>query len=106
MTMKKRRGEMAKRSPGKSSPKTKRVDFGLFAPEAQRVSVAGDFNGWDTDSLPMKRDQGGTWRTKISLAPGRYEYRFFVDGTWQEDPDTDERVANPFGDQNCVRIVI
>jgi len=36
------------------------------------------------------------------LTPGRYEYRFLVDGQWRNDPECAECVANPFGSENCV----
>lgn len=95
--------------PQKSSRQTRRrvkhVRFDLFAPEANKVALAGDFNGWDITSLPMKEDRKGTWKTSVALEPGRYEYRFWVDGVWQDDPGAQDRVANPFGCQNCVRTV-
>jgi len=89
----------------KAKAKTKKVRFDLYAPEAERVSLAGDFNGWDINNLPLKRDHKGTWEAAFALPPGRYEYRFWVDGTWRDDPNAQERVGNPFGGQNCVRIM-
>jgi len=85
--------------------KTKRARFSLQAPEAGSVVLAGDFNGWDVNTLPMKKDSKGTWKASVDLEPGRYEYRFCVDGCWQDDPTAQDRVDNPFGCQNCVRIV-
>jgi len=96
---------MPKKSSGQARPNTKRVQFEFHGPHADKVTLAGDFNGWDYNSLPMKKDKTGTWKISISLAPGRYEYRFLVDGTWQDDPNVEERVGNPFGDQNCVKVV-
>jgi 1,4-alpha-glucan branching enzyme len=84
---------------------TKRVRFSLQAPEAESVSLAGDFNGWDVNSLPMKRDTKGGWKANVDLEPGRYEYRFCVDGSCQDDPNTSETVGNPFGTRNCIRVV-
>ena len=89
----------------KSKPKTKKVRFNLFAPEAERVFLAGDFNNWDVDHLLMKRDKKGAWEASVTLPPGKYEYRFRVNGVWQDDPNAQERVDNPFGSQNCIRIV-
>jgi 1,4-alpha-glucan branching enzyme len=89
----------------KSKPKTKRTQFQLDAAEARRVVLAGTFNEWDINTLPMKEGCKGTWRTSVALPPGRYEYRFWVDGVWQDDPNAYERVENPFGSMNCVRIV-
>lgn len=85
--------------------KTKRVRFDLQAPEAQKVTLAGNFNWWDVNSLPMKMDKKEIWKASVPLEPGRYEYRFWVDGEWIDDPNAQERVENPFGSQNCVRTV-
>lgn len=85
--------------------KTKKVEFELLAPDAQKVYLAGDFNNWDSSANLMKRDKKGTWKTSVSLMPGRYEYRFLVDGNWENDPACCDCVPNEFGTQNCVRIV-
>ena len=53
----------------------------------------------------MKKDKKGIWKVSVPLEPGRYEYRFWVDGDWADDPNAQERVENPFGSQNCVRTV-
>ena len=79
----------------------KRVTFKLHAPDAQSVSLAGDFNSWNPDSQPLK-NSNGLWKTTMSLSPGRYEYRFLVDGKWQNDPHCASCVPNPFGSENCI----
>jgi 1,4-alpha-glucan branching enzyme len=96
---------MPKQSSKKTSPKGKKVLFFISAPEAKGVSLAGNFNNWDTNSLPMKKDREGNWKVNVGLPPGRYEYRFFVDGVWYDQPSPQERVGNPFGTQNSVRVV-
>ena len=53
----------------------------------------------------MKKGSDGIWRLGVSLGPGRYEYRFYADGVWQDDPSAQQRAANPLGTENCVRIV-
>ena len=85
--------------------KTKKVDFNFSAPHAGSVSIAGDFNDWNPGSHPMKKDKKGVWKISLNLAPGTYQYRFYVDGDWQNDPGCTGYVENPFGGQNCVRIV-
>ena len=37
--------------------------FGVWAPNARRVSIIGDFNGWNTESHPLKlrEDGSGIW---------------------------------------------
>jgi len=88
---------------GKS--KTKKVPFEFVAPDAQKVYLAGDFNNWDTSASLMKKDKKGIWKATVTLKPGRYEYRFLVDGNWENDPSCAGCVSNEFGSQNCVRIV-
>lgn len=78
------------------------VKFVLHALEAKEVYLSGEFNNWDTTSVPMKKSSAGEWQAEVDLAPGRYEYNFFVDGVWVEDPGCRERIANPFGTRNCV----
>ena len=85
--------------------KTKKVDFNFSAPHAGSVSIAGDFNDWNPGSHPMKKDKKGVWKISFNLAPGTYQYRFYVDGDWQNDPGCTGCVENSFGGQNCVRIV-
>jgi len=85
--------------------KTKKVQFEFLAPEAQEVNLAGDFNNWDSSASPMKKDKKGMWKTTLSLKPWRYEYRFLIDGNWENDPSCCDCVPNEFGSQNCVRIV-
>ena len=85
--------------------KKKRITFKLQAPNAQSVSLAGDFNAWNPDSHPLKKNSNGSWKISVSLSPGRYEYRFIVDGHWQNDPDCTAYAANPFGSENCIIIL-
>ena len=85
--------------------KTKRVMFSLLASHAHHVSVAGDFNDWDTETHAMKKDKAGAWILSVNLAPGSYQYRFFVDGTWQNDSENAECVPNPLGTLNNVKRV-
>jgi 1,4-alpha-glucan branching enzyme len=83
--------------------KDKKMDFSLSAPHAESVLIAGDFNDWNP--APMKRDKKGVWKASLNLAPGTYQYRFFVDGEWQSDPSCSDFVENPFGTLNCVKKV-
>lgn len=64
------------------------VEVVLRAPAAASVRVVGDFNGWDQDRAPMKRDAAsGLWSVTLSLRPGRHVYAFVVDDTlWMRDP--------------------
>jgi len=72
-------------------------------PAAKKVSLVGDFNQWDPDAKRMvKVPKDGSFRARLALPPGRYEYKFVVDGAWFNDPDAMEQVCNPFGTCNSV----
>jgi 1,4-alpha-glucan branching enzyme len=85
--------------------KTKKIQFEFLAPDAQKVYLAGDFNDWDTRTHLMKKDKKGIWKATLPLRPGRYEYRFLKDGSWENDPACAGCVPNDFGSKNCVKIV-
>lgn len=67
------------------------------------VFVAGDFNDWD-QSKHRLTDKGhpGQFRRFIFVEPGRYEYKFNIDGGWHIDPDCDAWAPNRFGSLNSV----
>jgi 1,4-alpha-glucan branching enzyme len=79
--------------------------FAFTAPGARQVSLAGDFNHWNTQAGPMHKGSDGVWHLSLALQPGRYEYRFFVDEIWCDDPAALQKAANSMGTQNCVRLV-
>jgi 1,4-alpha-glucan branching enzyme len=85
--------------------KLRKVNFSLLAPQAESVSIAGDFNHWDIGSHSMKKDKKGVWKISLNLASGIYQYNFYVDGAWQNDSRCTEYVENPFGSLNCVKRV-
>ena len=80
----------------------KKATFKFMAPEAQSVLLAGDFNAWEPESHPLKKTSNGLWKANLSLSPGRYEYRFLVDGQWQNDPECKSYASNPYGSENCI----
>ena len=81
------------------------IEMRLSAPKARTVFIAGSFNGWDPQRTPLRKDLRGVWHASLPLSPGRYEYRFIVDGQWQEDPSARESVPNPHGARNSVLVV-
>jgi len=81
------------------------VIFTFLAPEAHAVHVAGEFNNWSLDATPLENTGSGEWSTRLPLRSGQYEYRFVVDGRWFEDPESSQRVANPYEGFNSVLTV-
>ena len=86
----------------KKNKPEKEVTFEFYAPSAKEVSLAANFNNWDAAKNPLKKNGGGKWRLSLSLQPGRYEYRYLVDGNWENDQRPVACVPNAFGSWNCV----
>ena len=78
------------------------VKFILLEPGEHHVVLSGDFNGWATDTMFMNRNTEGIWEIPIVLPPGRYQYKFVVDGHWIPDPLSPENVWNRHGTLNSV----
>jgi 1,4-alpha-glucan branching enzyme len=64
----------------------KPVNFVCVAPQARQVMLAGDFNDWDPEALPLKRQPDGSWTAQVTLGHGHHHYRFLVDGKPTLDP--------------------
>jgi chromosome partitioning protein len=77
------------------------VLFTFEAPDARRVQLVGDFNGWELDGSDMTLN-GTIWTSTLKLPPGRYRYRYVIDGTWRSDPMNAEVEPSPYGEDNSV----
>lgn len=79
------------------------VAFVTLYPRAQKVCIAGDFNGWQPEKTPMEKvGDSGVWQAKLQLPSGRHHYRLVVDDQWQQDPYNAVTELNPYGDFNSV----
>ncbi|HZN65254.1 MAG TPA: glycogen-binding domain-containing protein, partial [Tepidisphaeraceae bacterium] len=78
------------------------VVFAAKFEKAREVLVAGDFNNWNPVTPMKSMARPGEWTMKLPLRPGRYRYRFVVDGKWVTDPHNQYVEANQFGELNNV----
>ena len=63
------------------------VTFNLYAPNAQNVSVSGDFEEIRGKRLPMQKQEDGVWTvTTTPLNPELYSYSLSIDGQRFIDP--------------------
>ncbi len=77
----------------KSRPVCK-VNFKLDADHTGNASesyLAGSFNGWDTNTHPMKKLKNGSFSLELELASGQdYLFRYYLaDGTWLSEQEAD-----------------
>lgn len=81
--------------------KTAEITF-IFTghPDARQVYLAGDFNHWDPKKHRMSKYRDGSFRARLALKPGVYQYKFVSDGIWLNDPEAREQVRNSFGTVN------
>jgi alpha-amylase/alpha-mannosidase (GH57 family) len=84
-------------SPASGQPETANsgVRFILRQPEAKSVAVVGDFNGWSRSEDSLRAGPDGLWSLTRVLRPGRYQYKFLVDGaSYILDPANPATVMN------------
>jgi hypothetical protein len=73
---------------------------------AGRVHVSGDFNEWNLGSHPMIRGSDGTWRIRLDLSPGVYQYNFYLDNRrWADDLGNRALVGDGFGGRNAILFI-
>jgi 1,4-alpha-glucan branching enzyme len=75
------------------------VNFICNAPQAQSVSLVGDFNGWDPAAHLMKRMPDRAWLLTVELKHGHHRYAFLVDGKLTLDPHAQGITRNDKGER-------
>lgn len=70
-------------------------------PDAKQINLAGTFNNWNQKNFRMYR-KDGKWIYPIYLKPGKYTYKFIVDGQWILDPGNELWENNEYGTGNSV----
>ncbi len=92
------------------SNKTCKVTFKLpkeAAPEAQVVTVVGDFNNWNETEAQMKKLKNGDFTLTLDLSSEKeYRYRYLIDSSrWENDWQADSYVPNSFGcDDSLIKV--
>ena len=52
--------------------------FRVWAPNAERVAVAGTFNGWSADANPLAGEGNGYWSAYVPGAAPGAEYKYVL----------------------------
>ena len=80
----------------------RKVEFSVYLPDADVVSIVGNFNHWDSEMDYLKKEKNGIFRLQKRLLPGDYFYYYVVDGKYMLDvynpdarilSDTEEKVS-------------
>lgn len=77
--------------------------FRFQAPDAPQVFLGADFNEWKFDTLPMVRNQDGSWEAWVRQ-PRPITYKFVIGNEWFTDPDPGaHQMSNDLGSTNSFR---
>ena len=102
----------AQATPAPKSPAERDVTLTCrFEPGCEAYAV-GSYNNWqlwDKNAKMADRKNDGVYSITLKLAPGCYEYKFFLvkdgKGDWSEDVQNVEKVKNIWGTFNSVLTV-
>lgn len=74
---------------------------------ASKVNLAGDFNNWDIESIPMRKVKTGEFSVSVDLEKGKeYQFKYLIDGkAWMTETEADKQVPNVFQSENSVVVV-
>ncbi|MFN4245777.1 MAG: glycogen-binding domain-containing protein [Brevinematia bacterium] len=95
------------------------VRFTFDRPAATTVHLAGQFNNWtappsqgtpgtENVPIPMEKDpKTGYWTVEWKIKPGRWQYKYVIDGgvVWSEDQANPLKENDGFGGYNSVAIL-
>ncbi|MFB3891583.1 MAG: hypothetical protein ACE15C_06120 [Phycisphaerae bacterium] len=80
------------------------AEFCFYRPQAKKVCILGDFNGWRDGELNMVRTPEGNWVARIFLPAGDFKFRYRADGQWFIDYAAFGIECGEFGLDSVVRI--
>lgn len=80
------------------------VRFVYVNDNAESISIAGDFNNWEPDTLTKQQVNGqSVWTGFFSMPRGEHKYMFVVNGEkWVTDPLANMYQDDGFGNKNAI----
>ncbi|MFH0735127.1 MAG: alpha-amylase family glycosyl hydrolase [bacterium] len=66
----------------------------------KKITIFGNFNNWNRQELDLREQQDGWYSLTYSFDPGRYEYKYFVDGMEFLDQKNHDSIPNGIGGYN------
>lgn len=83
------------------SPEKKRVQLELNDKGYDEVKIKGEMNSWNSNVTTVMKKEG-KWIAEMMLNPGKYQYKYIVDGIEINDPSNQDSVSNGIGGFNSV----
>lgn len=71
-------------------------------PDVKKVNVAGQFNGWNSESHTLQQTAKGFYELFVRLPAGAHPYKLVIDGQWMTDPGNPEKLDDGTGNENSV----
>ena len=77
------------------------------APDAEMVTVVGDFNGWDKNGAQMQKLKSGDFKATLELPCNKeFRFRYLIDADkWENDWAADKYLPNEYGDDDSVVVI-
>lgn len=69
--------------------------------KSNQVYLSGSFNAWATEDIKMIKTDTA-WYCDINISPGKYYYKFIVDGEWFADPENRMREDDTYSGFNSI----
>lgn len=74
-----------------------KVTFTVPAEDAKEVVVAGSFNNWNNKKTKLKKLKNGSFKGTVDLEKDNsYEFKYIVDGIWQNEEQADAYAWNDY----------
>ena len=71
-------------------PEDEKTTFRVWAPNADKVSVTGDFNDWNPNDLPLEPEENGYWAATTTKAKKGDQYKYHIENgdisVYKNDP--------------------
>ena len=76
--------------------------------DAKTVNIVGEFNDWNIEATPLKKQKDGSFKVTLNLDKDReYQYRYLLNGTmWENDWCADKYVSSVFPDINNSVVIL
>ena len=78
------------------------IEFKYYNLNAEKVFLVGSMNNWNTTASPMQKFDNGMWKIVLKLVPGKYSYKFIVDGEWLVDKENPIFEDDGYGGSNSI----